>query len=228
MLLRIGIGLGVTLLAFSSMLANYQHVQGYGWSIIGLVIAGECLKPLLPLAMREHARQEAFLPMAATFLVWLMIVTFSWVNTFGNSLMRHAMEQAKVEAARAGEVRPEHVILKDIAALPPCKAEWQGKGRNAKRIEHCPDGRAERLAALQGEIRKSRELEKSAKLHGGDIPKATAHVDDTAIRDGLIAMVSFFGVKMPREMVFVYVTLLWTALAEIGSALGAVAIPRKK
>lgn len=213
MLLRLVIAAGVLTLAASSAYANYLHVAPLGATIVGLVIGAEIFKFAAPIAMAEHSRQHASVAFVATLVVWLLVVAFSFANTFGNALMRHAVEQAKLERAQASATRAEHVILKDIAALPSCKPATK------QRQETCPAGRKEKLAALEGELKAARQRTGKEEVAG--------HIQGDPIREGMTALAAFAGIELPRERVFILVTLIWTLLAEVGSAIGGLAIPRK-
>jgi hypothetical protein len=213
MLLRLSVVAGVLTLAASSAYANYVHVQPLGLTIVGLVIGAEIFKFAAPIAMAEHSRQHATIAFLATLVVWLLVVAFSFANTFGNALMRHAVEQAKLERAKASATRPEHVILKDIAALPTCKAATK------QRAASCPPGRAEKLAALEGELKAARTRTTREEVAG--------HIQGDPIREGMTALAGFAGIELPPDRVFIIVTLIWTLLAEVGSALGGLAIPRR-
>lgn len=214
MILRLTVATGVLALAASSAYANFVHVQPLGLSIIGLVIGAELFKFAAPLAMADHLRKHNSAAFLATLVVWMLVVAFSFANTFGNALMRHAIEQAKLERVQASATRPEHVILRDIAALPACKLATK------KAPERCPQGRRERLEALTAEV-------KLARARTGKEAIAS-HVKGDPIREGVTALAAFVGFELPRESVFVLVTLIWTLLAEIGSAIGILAIPRRQ
>lgn len=213
MLLRLAVAAGVLTLAASSAYANYLHVQPLGLTIVGLVIGAEIFKFAAPIAMVEHSKQHHAVAFLATLTVWLLVVAFSFANTFGNALMRHAVEQAKLERAKASATRPEHVILKDIAAIPGCKPATKSRG------EVCPQGRKEKLQAFEAEL-------KAARLRTGK-EEVAGHIQGDPIREGMTALAGFAGIELPQERVFVIVTLIWTLLAEIGSAIGGLAIPRR-
>lgn len=214
MLLRLVVAAGVLTLAASSAYANYLHVAPLGATIVGLVIGAEVFKFAAPIAMAEHSRQHASVAFLATLVVWLLVVAFSFANTFGNALMRHAVEQAKLERAQASATRAEHVILRDIAAVPACKPATKS------RAEVCPPTRAPRLAALEAELR-------TARARTGSREEVAGHIQGDPIREGMTALAAFAGYELPKEKVFLLVTLIWTLLAEVGSAIGGLAIPRK-
>lgn len=209
MIVQLTVAAGVITLAVASAWANYLHVAPMGGTIVALVIGAELFKFAAPVAMRDHMtswRPGAFL---ATLAVWLIVVAFSFANTFGNALTRHAMEEARHESARESHARPAHVVLRDIAALPRC----------GKRGSDDCMARRDRVAALQAELALARKR--------GDTSSAPI-VRGDPIRSGMIQLAAFVSVELPSDRVFVLVTLVWTLLAEVGSALGALAIPRRK
>jgi hypothetical protein len=143
----------------------------------------------------------------ATLGVWLLVVVFSFINTFGNALMRHATEQASLDMQRDNATRPEHVLLKEIASIPACKKRADSE---------CQDRNVTRKKALQAEIVASRK-------NATKDQKPVALGDP--IRDGLMQLAGMLGIELQHARVFVVVTLIWTLLAEVGSSLGALAIP---
>lgn len=199
-------GLGVATLALASLWNNYQHVQNLGPGIVGLVVAAELLKPLLPLALISHANNRHAGAWVATLGMWGLIVCFSFLNTFGNALTQHATEQARLERAKVSETRPEHLILKDIGQLPACPK----KG--------CTQQVQDRRKALEAEHR-------AALKRVGTREEVVAKGEP--VRDGILTLTAWAGIELHPERVFVLVTLIWTLLAEVGSALGALAIPRR-
>lgn len=213
MLLRLVVAAGVLTLAASSAYANYLHVAPLGATIVGLVIGAELLKLGLPVAMLHHCDKGHTLSFLVSLVVWVGVVVFSFANTFGNALMRHAVEQAKLERAQASATRAEHVILRDIAAIPACKPATKS------RAEVCPPTRAPRLAALEAELKTARSRTGREEVAG--------HIQGDPIREGMTALAAFAGYELPKEKVFLLVTLIWTLLAEVGSAIGGLAIPRK-
>jgi hypothetical protein len=211
-MIRVIMTLGVVILSASSAFANYNHVQNLGYAIIGLVAGAELIKFAALGAVYVHAQRDEWLSVGAAFALWLVAVVFSLTNTFGNSLARHAEEQARIERDRESGTRAEHVIVKDIAALPMC-----GKGK-ARAI--C-EGSKPRLDALNAEIAAARKRGVADK---GD---SAGYVRGDPVREGMAAFAGLFGYELPKHRVFLWVTLLWTLLAEIGSGIGVIAIPRK-
>lgn len=205
MILRLVVAAGVLTLAASSAYANFLHVQALGISIIGLVIGAEIFKFAAPIAMARHAEDSRTPAWLATFVIWLLVVAFSFTNTFGNALARHAKEQARIEHARDSATRPEHVVLRDIAAIR-CK-----KGG-------CTDKQVNERKALDAELKATRARPQTGEVQARGDP----------IREGFVTIAGVLGIELAPERVFVFVTLIWTLLAEIGSALGGLAIPRGK
>lgn len=193
---------GVLVLTGASAYANYIHVSSHGASIIGLVIGAEIIKFGAPLAMAEHAERGHGTRFVMTLVLWAFVVVFSFTNTFGNALKKHSIEQARIETEKANSTRPEHVVLKEIAQLPAC-----GK-------RGCTKQQVDKRTALEAEV-------KLARKNGTH----TAVVKDDAIRDGFVMLAASAGHEMNPDRVFVTISLIWTLLAEIGSALGGLAIP---
>lgn len=181
-----------------------------GATIIGLVMGAEIFKFAAPLAMANHVENSQTTRFVSTLGVWLLVVVFSFTNTFGNALMRHATEQASLDMQRDSATRPEHVILKEIAAIPAC---------NKRTGKNCDESFAARKKALQAEIAATRK-------NANKPQQAVAKGDP--IRDGMIQLAGMMGFELPHAKVFVLVTLIWTLLAEVGSSLGALAIPMGK
>jgi hypothetical protein len=205
--------LGVVGLAISSAYNNYQHVQQLGLGLIGAVLSAELLKPALPLLISYSARTGQVAACCAGAIVWAAVVCFSCINTLGNTLHRHAIEQERLTAVAGSKVRAEHTILKDVAALPQCTQRKQ-----TDRVA-CEQRNSAAKQALEAEIIVARSRKGTLDEHA---------VAGTHVRDGLLQVAGIAGVFIPQQQVFVWVTLLWTALVELGSALGALAIPRAK
>lgn len=210
MLARIAIASAVLVLASASAYANVLYVQGMGASILGLVLGAEIFKFLAPWALVRHAETRRGAAWLATFGLWLIVVAFSFVNTFGNALTRHATEQARIEHLRETQTRAEHVILKEIANIPACTKSKRGPSAG------CAETHQAQKRALEAELR--------ATAKRGSNTGVVAKGDP--VRDGVLALASAVGVEIPREKVFVLITLIWTLLAELGSAIGILAIPR--
>lgn len=212
MLTRVILTLGVLVLAMSSALANYMHVQNLGTAIVGLVVGAELIKFAALGAMYVNAHDDNWLGGFAALALWLIACLFSFTNTFGNSLARHAEEQARIDRDRESGTRAEHVIRQEIAGLPMC-----GKG---KKRAICEDAKP-RLEALQSEIAASRK-------NGSDTKgEAATYVKGDPVREGMGELAKIVGIELPRHRIYLWVTLLWTLLAEIGSAIGVIAIPKR-
>lgn len=227
MLLKLGIGAAVALLTAASGFNNWQHLENFGYAIATLVIAGEILKVLLPIAMLEHVKAASAWQWLGTVLVWSILVVFSFVNTFGNVTTKHAQEKARLHAEKVGEVRPEHVILRDMAGLPPCqnKIETRAVNGKAKAVSYqvpnvaCQQQRAAQRLALTAELTESKRRE----LKG-----MTAAIDGDTVATSQIRLASMFGFEMSKHGAETFMLLLWTLLAEIGSAFGGLCIPRTR
>jgi hypothetical protein len=205
--------LGVVGLAISSAYNNYQHVQQLGLGLIGAVLSAELLKPALPLLIAYSARTGQLAACCAGAIVWTAVVCFSCVNTLGNTLHRHAIEQERLSATAGAKVRAEHIVLKEVAALPHCNQ------RKPLDRDVCEQRNVVAKQALEAEL-------VVARSRRGTLDEYA--VSGTHVRDGLLQVAGIAGVFIPQQQVFVWVTLLWTALVELGSALGALAIPRAK
>jgi hypothetical protein len=205
MIAAIGVGAGVAMLCISSAYGNYTYVANLGPSIIGLVIGAELFKFVAPIAMQRHARNNAAIQFIATLVLWLLVVAFSFINTFGNALSKHANEQLRVEHTQQSIVRPEHLILKDMAQ-PQC---------NKKRKDNCVNDAI--IISLRSEL-KTAQSERGVIALAGFEP----------IREGMTTLATFVNIDLPKEQVYIFVTLIWTLLAEVGSAIGALAIPKRK
>jgi hypothetical protein len=205
MILRLLLGCCVLTLTAASAYNNYQHMQHLGIGVLALVIGAELAKPLLPIALIAHSNNGAIGQWLGTLLIWLVIVVFSFVNTFGNSVARLAIEKARQDKSVEGETRPQFIILREIAAIT-CKKKEQEKCK-AKRD------------ALEA------ELEKASK--DADV-SVEAAISGDVTTNGYIQLAALGGFTATEEQVNVYTVLLWTLLAELGSALGGLCIPRKR
>lgn len=210
MLIRLIIGLGVFICTCASVYLNFSHVQNLGAGIIGLVIGAELIKFSALGALYANAQNEHWGGVFAALVLWFIAVAFSLTNTFGASLSRHAEEYARIERDRESGVRAEHVIRQEIAGLAMC-----GKGKSRKIC----DSEQPRLDALNAEIVAAR---KKGADNSGD---AAAYVRGDPVREGIIELAKIANINIPKHRVYLWVTLLWTLLAEIGSAIGVVAIP---
>lgn len=207
MLVTIGISLSVAALCISSAYGNYTYVANLGPAIIGLVIGAEIFKFIAPIAMQQHVKNWSPIQFVATLALWLLVVVFSFVNTFGNALSKHAIEQVRAEQASQQLVRPEHLILKDMAA-PKCRKK-SAAGTCINEAQ---------LISLRAELKQAQ----SSKSQG-----AIVQVGFEPIREGMTTLAQFADIELPKEQVYIFVTLIWTLLAEVGSAIGGLAIPRK-
>lgn len=210
---RIGLALGVAALALSSGYANYLHTQHMGLSIIGLVIGAEIVKLFAPLAIMEHARKEHYIPLLAATLLWVIAATFSFTNTFSNALARAANEQARIQRAQEEQTRPINTILIEIASIPACDTI-----KNRSNREKCAQEAQTKRQVLKTEL----EISKTTKNTQIIITKGDP------IRDGIVLLAAMWQIELPKERVFVIVTLIWTLFAELGSSFGAFAIPRRE
>ena len=211
MLVRFLATLGVFILAASSAYNNYQHVAPLGLGLVGAVMGAELLKPVLPLMIASAARTGQIAACCAGAIVWLAVVSFSCINTLGNSLHRHAIEQARLQHVAGDAVRAEHTVLKDVAALPQCTQ------KKKEQRDACTQQNVARQRALEAEMQVARTRKGTLDEHA---------VSGTHVRDGLLQVAAIAGVFIPQQQVFVWITILWTALVELGSALGALAIPK--
>ena len=205
--------IGVLVLAVASAYNNYQHVAPMGLGLAGAVLGAELLKPVLPLLIAQNARSGQFAACIAGATVWVAVVCFSCINTLGNALHRHAIEQARLQHVAGDAVRSEHTILKDVAALPHCNQ------KSSTQRDACVQRNAASKQALDAEMQLARSRKGTLDEHA---------VAGEHVRDGLLQVAAIAGVFIPQQQVFVYITLLWTALVELGSALGAFAIPAKR
>jgi hypothetical protein len=235
MLLRLGLGAGVVVFTIASATLNYEHMKGYGLAAAGIVIAAELLKPLLPIALVSHATSKHVGAWCGTLALWLLIVFFSFVNSFGNTLVRHAKVKEGTAMAARDMTRPEHVVLRELAGLAACEPlteyrdELQTTGKGKQQITKtiksafkvpntaCEQQRASNQLALTAEMtetkrRESRNLDVVVSPH--------------TVTDGYIAVASMFGFNLRRHETDILTVLLWVLLCEIGSAFGGLAIPR--
>jgi hypothetical protein len=235
MLLRLGLGAAVVTLTAASAWNNWQHMRSFGLGVAILVIAAEVAKPLLPVALIEHGKNRASLQWCGTLLLWCIIVAFSFVNTFGNALTRHAKDKARQGIVAASATRPEHVILRELASVKSCpdKEETRDEVQPAKGKKKAivlqvkvrvPDTEcAQKVAAdklaLTAELTESKRREANA---------LDAPIDKNTVTDGYIELARMAGWEPQRYQIDTYTVLLWTLLAELGSALGGLCIPRSR
>jgi hypothetical protein len=206
MILRLLLGLCVLTLTAASAYNNYQHMQHLGYGVLALVIGAELAKPLLPIALIAHARNEAIGQWLGTLCIWLVIVVFSFVNTFGNSVARLAIEKARQDKNVAGETRPEFVILRELANIT-CKKKEQEKCQSKRN-------------ALNAELNMAKKT--------GETTSVEAAISGDVTTNGYIQLAALGGFQVSEEQVNVWTVLLWTLLAELGSALGGLCIPQRK
>jgi hypothetical protein len=206
MMLRLLLGCCVLTLTAASAYNNWQHMQHLGIGVLALVIGAELAKPLLPIALIAHSKNGAIGQWLGTLLIWLVIVVFSFVNTFGNSVARLAIEKARQDKSVEGETRPQFIILREIAEVT-CKKREQEKCK-AKRD------------ALEAELKVA--------TNNSDGVSVEAAISGDVTTNGYIQLAALGGFTATEEQVNVYTVLLWTLLAELGSALGGLCIPRKR
>jgi hypothetical protein len=205
----------------SSGVNNWQHMAHYGYGIAILVVAAEIAKLALPVAMLIHARRGDAAQWCVALLMWCIIVVFSFFNTFGNALTRHAMEKGRLESVAASVTRPEHLILKEISLLPACKplVQWLANQKKETPDQACLDRNAAKKAALDSELKQTKARQES---------NIDVVIDKYTVEDGYMMLASRFGISLQRHEISVYLTLLWTLLAEVGSAFGGLAIPERR
>jgi hypothetical protein len=236
MLLRLGLGAGVIIFTVASATLNYEHMKGYGYAAAGIVIAAELLKPLLPIALVSHATARHTGAWVGTLCLWLLIVFFSFINSFGNTLVRHAKVKEGTAIASRDQTRPEHVILRELASLRPCnpnteireEQRTQGTGKQARVVTvkvpyqvpntACEQQRAANQLALTSEMTESKRRESR---------NLDVIVSPHTVTDGYIAVANMFGFSLRRHETDILTVLLWVLLCEVGSAFGGLAIPRK-
>jgi hypothetical protein len=234
MFLRIGISSAVGVFTLASAWNNWEHLRGYGPGVIAALLAAEIMKPMLPVAMLQHAENESPTKAAATALAWALIVAFSASNTFSNAYASHAIMTKKAGIINASETRPEHIILGDMAAILPCKdldKQREEQTRDAKGRQRtikiaykeadtdCQQTSAAKKLALTAEL----TTQKKRESLGQD-----ATIGRDAVTDAQITVANMLGYAPKRFEMVVYVVLLWTALIEICSAFGGLCIPTKK
>jgi hypothetical protein len=234
MLLRLGILASVVVLTLASALNNWSHMVKYGGEIATLVIAAELLKPLLPVALAQHSANGgagATARFVGTLTLWLIIVLFSAVNTFSNALTKQGARANQQHELAASVTRPEHLIRRDISTIPACrdvvkadqvlKTDKKGGGkivtvRTTVADTACEVERSAKIQALESELATRKEREKAQENFA---------TDKDAVPDGLIHLASLVGWRIQRHEVSIYTVLLWTLLAELGSALGGLCVP---
>lgn len=239
MLLKLGLGAGVVVFTAASATLNYEHMRGYGMAAAAIVVAAEILKPLLPVALVQHADNRHGGAWVGTLALWLLIVFFSFVNSFGNTLIRHAKVKETQAVAARDTTRPEHVILREIASLKQCPALRKvreevttipAKGKQPARQQtkqipyeerdtECEQARAASQLALTAEITESKRRESR---------NLDVVINQHTATDGYIQVANMFGFGPRRHEMDVWVVLLWVLLCELGSAFGGLAIPRDK
>lgn len=236
MLLRIGLGLGVTVFTVASAWNNWEHLKAYGLAIGLMIVAAEVFKLLCPVALIAHAENRSTFQWAATLAMWLVVVVFSFVNTFGNTLLRHAKVKESVAVEARNDTRPEHVIMRDMAALRQCPALQKTreeaipargpKGKASTKLvayevadSICEQQRAADQLALTAEMTESRRRMGI----GRDVA-----VSQHTVTDGYILVAGMLNISVRRHEMDVLTVLLWTLLCEIGSAFGGLAIPRER
>jgi hypothetical protein len=213
MLLRLSAVLAVAILAVASGYANYLHVAAMGGSAILLVVGGELLKLILLPVAYSHFTESRPIPFLISIGIWLVVVAFSFANTFGNALMRNALEQGRIERAAESKTRPVLTIRREMAELPPCNAK-----KKAAR-ELCIDARTDKLETLKI------ELELAEKRT--DRENRESYLNGDPVKKGIVKLADMAGIVVREDQTFILVAILWTLLAEIGSAFGGLIIPIK-
>ncbi len=235
MLLRLGLGLGVTVFTLASTWNNWDHLRQYGMGVAAIVIAAELFKLFCPIALIVHAGSRATFQWIATLTLWAIVVLFSFVNTFGNTLVRHAKVKEETTQIARETTRPEHVIMREMALLKQCPPlrkvrlepvpPVKGKAQPDKRVPYeepdllCEQQRAADQLALTTELTETKRRQ--------SIGREVAISGNTAT-DGYIMVANMFGVRAQRYEMDVWIVLLWTLLCEVGSAFGGLTIPMER
>lgn len=232
--------LSVLCLAGASAYNNVQHVYRLGAGIILIVVGAELFKVIaLPIAANYWDEEKPF-KCGITVFTWLGILVFSLVNTFGNTLTRRAELIASIEHNQANASRPIATIIREIADLPPtdCTPQTEqrkskvGSGKERKTVweivnKPLPATCAKR-DALNVEL--SHAQMQAAKQAASNSQVMTDYAKGDAVKDGLVTLAGVFQVYIPRPdaTIPVYIVLLWTLMAEIGSAFAALAVPARR
>lgn len=236
MLLRVGLGLGVMVFTVASAWNNWEHLKAYGLAIGLLIIAAEIFKLLCPVALIEHAENRSTFQWAATLSLWIVVVLFSFVNTFGNTLLQHAKIKEVQQTDARNVTRPEHVILREMSNLKQCpplqrsrqlprEYTKQGKALPVKsEVFELPDTLCEQQRASDQLALTAEMTESKRRLGMGREASVGGHV----ATDGYILVAGMLNITVRRHEMDVLTVLLWTLLCEVGSAFGALAIPRTR
>jgi hypothetical protein len=237
MLIRLGLGIGVAVFTAASAWNNWEHLKAYGLAIGLMIIAAEVFKLLCPIALIQHAENHATFQWCATLGMWLVVVVFSFVNTFGNTLLRHAKVKEGTAIEARDVTRPEHVIMREMAGLRQCPAlqkereeqqqivvkgkpsTKQVKVRYEQADSICEQQRAADQLSLTAEMTESRRRQGI----GRDVS-----VSQHTVTDGYILVAGMLNISVRRHEMDVLTVLLWTLLCEVGSAFGGLAIPIAK
>lgn len=210
-------------------------MEKFGLAIAVMVVAGEILKLVLPIFAVEHYENKYASGFLAALVMWFLVVSFSFVNTFGNSVAKHAYETSRQGALAASVTRPEHIIRKEIGDLALCAklnktrqvtltskrgVPYSSSETYQEDDKACEDKRAKQITALEAEI-----AEHSKRLDKGDDVAIGKYV----VTDAYMSLADMFGFKnVKRNTIELWTTLLWTLLAEVGSAFGGLVFPRAK
>jgi hypothetical protein len=234
--------LSVVILAGASGWNNLQHVYQYGLGVVLIVIGAELFKVLaLPMAAQNWADDRPWQCVAAV-IVWLGVFVFSLVNTFGNTLTRRAELVEHIKAEQAEASRPLAVIMRDITSYASTDCTPQTEQRKSKKTNQETGKRqivweivnkplpsdCVKIAALRDELALAEKQQTEKALNTND--RLNRYAKGDAVADGLITLSGIFQVYVssPMKTIPVYIVLLWTLMAEVGSALGALAIPAKR
>lgn len=238
MLLRVGLVLATIVSVVASAANNLQHMQRFGYAVVAIVIAGELFKVFIPIGLSAHAENRHSGAWMGGLVLWCVIVVFSVLNTFGNTLTQHARDKQKQGIAAASATRPEHIILGELAGLKACPDRDEtreqiepAKGNRRARVlrvqvkvpdTECAQAVAARKLALTAELTEQKE-----RRNRGD----DATIDKNTVTDGYLELFQALGWRLDRYKVDLYTALLWTLVAELGSCLGGLTVPaweRKK
>lgn len=233
MLLQFGLTLAAVIFTGASAYLNYQHMKHFGMGVAALVFGAELLKLCLPVAAQQHVKNRSFMGVIACVIIWFLAVTFSAVNTLGNTLTSHAREKARLGVQQASVTRPEHVVKRDIAAVPLCaqlddkRKEWKTNSKGLRyeadvtvKVDDtkCLEARKRTIEAFESEITAQQKREET----GQEVA-----IDKYTVEDGYMTLADTFGINVKRQNISLYLTLWWTLLCEVGSAFIGLAFVRK-
>lgn len=236
---RIVVGLAALTLAIASGWGNYLYVANSGGAIVLAVLAAEMLKFSLPLAIRMHWEQARGVSLFGGVLLWIMVIVFSTLNTFGNAVTRREEAKQQVKNELSQQFRPVAEIAKQIARLPPMDCEQRtqiqfvfdrnpetGKKRKTTKEVKLPiPGICSSRASLQQELDLARKAEERA--NASTVKVLLSH---NPMEDGISMIAAILGYAIPSYVLPFVPVLVWVLFMELGSAIGGLAIPlpRKK